>query len=37
MLLGMLGQFPAGGSALALTPRALLVAVIINFFRWARC
>jgi uncharacterized membrane protein YfcA len=31
MLLGMLGQFPAGGSALALTPRALVVALVINF------
>ncbi len=31
MLLGMLGQFPTGGSALALTPAALLVAVTINF------
>ena len=31
MLLGMLGQFPAGGSALALTPGAFIIAVVINF------
>lgn len=31
MLLGMLGQIPAGGTALALTPRALVVALVINF------
>ena len=31
MLLGMLGQFPAGGSALALTPRAFALALVINF------
>jgi uncharacterized membrane protein YfcA len=31
MLLGMLGQIPAGGTALALTPRALIVALAINF------
>ena len=31
MLLGMLGQVPAGGTALALTPRALVVALVINF------
>jgi uncharacterized membrane protein YfcA len=30
MLLGMLGQFPAGGTALALTPRALIVALVVN-------
>lgn len=30
MLLGMLGQFPAGGTALALTQRALVVALAIN-------
>jgi uncharacterized membrane protein YfcA len=30
MLLGMLGRFPAGGTALALTPRALVVALVIN-------
>ena len=31
MLLGMLGQVPAGGTALALTPLALVVALVINF------
>ena len=31
MLLGMLGLVPAGGTALALTPRALVVALAINF------
>jgi uncharacterized membrane protein YfcA len=31
MMLGMLGQFPAGGSALALTPRAFTVALVVNF------
>jgi len=31
MLLGMLGQVPAGGTALALTPGALVVALAINF------
>ena len=31
MLLGMVGQIPAGGTALALTPRALVVALVINF------
>jgi uncharacterized membrane protein YfcA len=31
MLLGMLGQFPAGGSALALTPRAFALALVVNF------
>jgi uncharacterized membrane protein YfcA len=31
MLLGMLGQIPTGGTALALTPRALVVALVINF------
>jgi uncharacterized membrane protein YfcA len=31
MLLGMLGQVPAGGSALALTAPALVVALAINF------
>ena len=36
MLLGMLGQFPAGGSALALTPRAFTLALAINFVL-ARC
>ncbi len=31
MLLGMLGQFPAGGVALALTPRAFMLALAVNF------
>ena len=31
MLLGMLDQFPAGGAALALAPRAFVVALVINF------
>jgi uncharacterized membrane protein YfcA len=31
MLLGMLGLVPAGGTALALTLRALVVALVINF------
>jgi uncharacterized membrane protein YfcA len=31
MLLGMLGQFPAGGTALAFTPRAFAVALGVNF------
>jgi uncharacterized membrane protein YfcA len=31
MLLGMLGLFPAGGSALALTPRAFALALAVNF------
>ena len=31
MLLGLLGQFPTGGSALALTPRAFALALVINF------
>jgi uncharacterized membrane protein YfcA len=31
MLLGMLGQVPAGGTAVALTPRALVVALVVNF------
>ena len=31
MTLGMLGQFPAGGSALAFAPRAFAVALVVNF------
>jgi uncharacterized membrane protein YfcA len=31
MVLGMLGQFPAGGTALALAPRAFGAALVINF------
>ena len=31
MMLGMLGQFPAGGSALAFTPWAFTLALAINF------
>lgn len=31
MMLGMLGLFPAGGSALALTPRAFVFALAVNF------
>ena len=31
MMLGMLGLFPAGGTALAFTPRAFAVAVAVNF------
>jgi uncharacterized membrane protein YfcA len=30
MTLGMLGQFPAGGTALAFTPRALVLALAVN-------
>jgi uncharacterized membrane protein YfcA len=31
MLVGMLGSFPAGGTALAFTPRAFAVALAVNF------
>jgi uncharacterized membrane protein YfcA len=31
MMLGMLGQFPAGGTALALTPSAFALALVVNF------
>ena len=31
MLLGLLGLFPAGGSALVFTPRAFLLALAVNF------
>ena len=31
MMLGMLGQFPAGGTALAFTPRAFALALVVNF------
>jgi len=31
MLLGMLGRFPAGGTALAFTPRAFALALAVNF------
>jgi uncharacterized membrane protein YfcA len=31
MLLGMLGQFPAGGTALAFTPRTFAIALVVNF------
>ena len=31
MTLGMLGQFPAGGSALAFAPHAFAVALVVNF------
>ncbi len=31
MILGMLGQFPAGGTALALAPSAFAIALVINF------
>ncbi len=31
MLIGMLGQFPAGGTALELTPRAFTLALAVNF------
>jgi uncharacterized membrane protein YfcA len=31
MLLGLLGLFPTGGSALAFTPRAYAVALVVNF------
>ena len=31
MLLGLLGWFPAGGQALVFTPRALALALVINF------
>ena len=36
MLLGMLGRFPAGGSALALAPRPFIFALVVNFLlaRW---
>jgi uncharacterized membrane protein YfcA len=31
MMLGMLGQFPAGGTALAFTPSAFVLALVVNF------
>jgi uncharacterized membrane protein YfcA len=31
MLVGMLGSFPAGGTALAFTPRAFAIALAVNF------
>jgi uncharacterized membrane protein YfcA len=31
MVLGMLGRFPAGGTALAFTPRAFALALVVNF------
>ncbi len=31
MMLGMLGQVPAGGAALALTPGAFALAIVVNF------
>ena len=31
MMLGMLGRFPAGGTALAFTPRAFALALAVNF------
>jgi uncharacterized membrane protein YfcA len=31
MVLGMLGGFPAGGTALAFTPRAFALALVVNF------
>ena len=31
MILGMLGQFPAGGTALVFTPRAFALALVVNF------
>jgi uncharacterized membrane protein YfcA len=31
MLLGMLGQLPAGGTALAFTPRGFALALVVNF------
>jgi uncharacterized membrane protein YfcA len=31
MLLGLLGLFPAGGSALVFTPRAYAIALVVNF------
>jgi uncharacterized membrane protein YfcA len=31
MTLGMLGQFPAGGTAVAFTPRAFALALLVNF------
>jgi uncharacterized membrane protein YfcA len=31
MMLGMLGRFPAGGTALAFTPRAFALALVVNF------
>jgi uncharacterized membrane protein YfcA len=31
MILGMLGRFPAGGAALAFTPRAFVLALAVNF------
>ena len=32
MIVGMLNRFPAGGTALALTPRAFALALVANFF-----
>ena len=31
MMLSMLGQFPTGGTALAFTPRAFALALVVNF------
>jgi uncharacterized membrane protein YfcA len=31
MMFGMLGQFPAGGTALAFTPRGFALALVVNF------
>jgi uncharacterized membrane protein YfcA len=31
MILGMLGRFPEGGTALAFTPRAFAIALVVNF------
>jgi uncharacterized membrane protein YfcA len=31
MMFGMLGQLPAGGTALAFTPRAFVLALVVNF------
>jgi uncharacterized membrane protein YfcA len=31
MVLGMLGRFPAGGTALAFAPRAFAIALVVNF------
>jgi uncharacterized membrane protein YfcA len=31
MLIGMFGRFPAGGTALAFTPRAFALALVVNF------
>jgi uncharacterized membrane protein YfcA len=37
MMLGMFGQFPAGGTALTFAPGAFAIALVVNFFLGALC